>query len=500
MSESYPVVYIRGYAMTQSEVEDTFNRPYYGFNLGSTQIRQGRREKPVMRIFESPVVRLIKDEAYVDSFNRFVDAGNRPIAGSVSAQGARADWRRTLWVFRYYDQESELLGGDRKEIEDYAVALAEFLHGIRTACGSPEDFSVNLVAHSMGGLVARSYLQNGGLFQREELQNLAPVPVNKLFTYGTPHKGISFRKGLGWIEDIRDLVGIGGADSFGAQRIREFLDLDAAAPLHSYTPLPHAPPREKVMSLIGTNYRDYVVWAAKKGVGPGSDGLVAIENAYVQGAPRAFVHRSHSGPFGIVNSESGYQNLSRFLFGDYRYELKLAPVAARRQLPGLAKSDTLDYLLVETSVVIRGLAVEVQQRKEDTQSGIIVGMEAAADGSYRATDERDVHLYTGYLSAARKKKGARYLRAALDIRIEPHYRHDGWIRDSRFEGEAFFSARLHFGIRATRAGIRIQYRWGDSLQSRNTMPKEDGFCEIPLPAAANRYLATGGIRLRVSPW
>ena len=31
----FPVVYIRGYAMTEEEVEDTFNKPYYGFNLGS---------------------------------------------------------------------------------------------------------------------------------------------------------------------------------------------------------------------------------------------------------------------------------------------------------------------------------------------------------------------------------------------------------------------------------------------------------------------------------
>ena len=41
-----------------------------------------------------------------------------------------------------------------------------------------------------------------------------------------------------------------------------------------------------------------------------------IENAYVAGSPRAYVNRSHSGSFGIVNSEEGYQNLVRFLFGD----------------------------------------------------------------------------------------------------------------------------------------------------------------------------------------
>ena len=37
-------------------------------------------------------------------------------------------------------------------------------------------------------------------------------------------------------------------------------------------------------------------------------------------SPHAFVHRSHSGYFGIVNSEEGYQNLIRFLFGDVRVD------------------------------------------------------------------------------------------------------------------------------------------------------------------------------------
>jgi hypothetical protein len=35
----------------------------------------------------------------------------------------------------------------------------------------------------------------------------------------------------------------------------------------------------------------------------------------VLGASRAFVHRSHSGSYGEVNFEEGYQNLRSFLFG-----------------------------------------------------------------------------------------------------------------------------------------------------------------------------------------
>jgi hypothetical protein len=48
--------------------------------------------------------------------------------------------------------------------------------------------------------------------------------------------------------------------------------------------------------------------------------------AYVEGAHRAMVHRSHSGRYGIVNSEEGYQNLRRFLFGDLRIAVDLVGV------------------------------------------------------------------------------------------------------------------------------------------------------------------------------
>ena len=38
-------------------------------------------------------------------------------------------------------------------------------------------------------------------------------------------------------------------------------------------------------------------------------------------AAKAFAYRSHSGYFGIVNSEEAFQNLSRFLFGNVRVDI-----------------------------------------------------------------------------------------------------------------------------------------------------------------------------------
>ena len=36
----HPIIYVRGYAMTQGEIEDTVADRYMGFNLGSCKMRQ----------------------------------------------------------------------------------------------------------------------------------------------------------------------------------------------------------------------------------------------------------------------------------------------------------------------------------------------------------------------------------------------------------------------------------------------------------------------------
>jgi hypothetical protein len=36
----FPIIYVRGYAMTANEIADTVATPYMGFNLGSTKLRR----------------------------------------------------------------------------------------------------------------------------------------------------------------------------------------------------------------------------------------------------------------------------------------------------------------------------------------------------------------------------------------------------------------------------------------------------------------------------
>lgn len=69
MAEDYlPIIYVRGYAGTQSEVEETVDDPFYGFNKGSTHVRVGPNALAQFFAFESPLVRLMSDHGYCEVF------------------------------------------------------------------------------------------------------------------------------------------------------------------------------------------------------------------------------------------------------------------------------------------------------------------------------------------------------------------------------------------------------------------------------------------------
>jgi hypothetical protein len=85
----YPIIYVRGYAMTGGEVESTVADPYMGFNVGSTKLRQKFPRSVVRHIFESPLVRLMKDEGYQDTF---VDGAELPDDLALPS--------RAVWIYR----------------------------------------------------------------------------------------------------------------------------------------------------------------------------------------------------------------------------------------------------------------------------------------------------------------------------------------------------------------------------------------------------------------
>src|SRR5690606_4194727 len=107
----FPIIYVRGYAMTSGEIADTVATPYMGFNLGATKIRQRVDGSVHRHVFESPLIRLMKDHGYRDIY---ADGGE--IQGSLAA--------RSVVIYRYYDSGDPDLGEGRVwSIEEAAIGL-----------------------------------------------------------------------------------------------------------------------------------------------------------------------------------------------------------------------------------------------------------------------------------------------------------------------------------------------------------------------------------------
>jgi hypothetical protein len=340
----YPIIYVRGFAMTTSERNETAADPFCGFNLGSTSFRASSDKKAPVRkfIFESPIVRLAKDFGYTDVYENGLNIDDDGWTARLAAKAIddkdnpkAIDFGRSIVIYRYYDEGSTLFGdGTTKPIEAYANGLSDLILQLkRMICAAlgtgfnSDEFRCYLVAHSMGGLVVRALLQNDQLGTAE-----AKRCVDKVFTYATPHNGIQIA-GVA----VPDWLGAMDLSNFSHKRMGEYLSLEATK-----MPSPRMDflPEEKFRSdrffcLVGTNRNDYDagMGLSRTFAGSGSDGLVKIDNASVWGldakfavtkpAPTAYVYKSHSGRFGIVNSEEGYQNLSRFLFGDMKAEIWL---------------------------------------------------------------------------------------------------------------------------------------------------------------------------------
>lgn len=327
----HPIIYVRGYAMTSGEIDETTADPFCGFNLGSTVYRAvpEKDRQPRKYIFESPVVRLASDFGYCDVYEDGYDI----LDPEWSADKENKLSSRSIIVYRYYDEASRLLGlGKTPPIEVFSAKLGELILRVRElVCGNPDNgvtpdaFRCYLVAHSMGGLVCRGLLQNAKLDKKN-----ARRYVDKFFTYATPHNGIDMA-GI----NVPSWLSAADMNNFNRKEMARYLDLkEVYAKTDGVAWMPEdCFPSERIFCMVGTNRMDYEValGISRTFAGHGSDGLVRIDNATLtglkpSGAPgmpcaKAFAYRAHSGFFGIVNSEEAYQNLTRFLFGDVRVDI-----------------------------------------------------------------------------------------------------------------------------------------------------------------------------------
>jgi hypothetical protein len=401
-----PVIYVRGFA--GSGIDTVVDDPFYGFNEGSVHVRVDGAGEPRLFQFESPLLRLITDEGY----QLRVHGDQRAYLTSQDDGNVDAD---TIWVHRFYDISASTFGRSPQKfsLESAAADLFALVKLVRCKTGAPRIF---LVAHSMGGLIVRCMVQRvipndpdaGGRL------DAGTDFVERIFTYATPHGGIEFAVGGGLLERFRDLTDVQGADIFGPDRMYEYLtpDFDGVADRDNFRPniMPdNGFPVQRMFCLVGTNPEDYgtAFGLSSKLVGARSDGLVQIANAYVEGAHRAIVHRSHSGRYGIVNSEEGYQNLRRFLFGDLQVRVDLVGL----DVQGGNDDDTVWQL--ETSLAIRGLPVLVHEQSTAHYCPIQIERRRRED-----TSDTPTPLLTTFLSSAAVRPSENEsLRHALKLRL-----------------------------------------------------------------------------------
>lgn len=517
----YPIIYVRGYAMSEGERDETAADPFCGFNSGSTVYRAAidRATRPKRFIFESPVVRLASDYGYSDVYEQGADIMDPEWKPRGKEAGIDA---RSMIVYRYYDAGSTLFGdGKPSPIEDYAIGLSDLILKVRDlVCEredgalAKEDFRCYLVAHSMGGLVVRGFLQNPKLGSDE-----ARHAVDKVFTYATPHNGIDVA-GI----NVPRWFGANDMNNFNRERMADYLNLKAA--FKKYQRVDYVPasafPLDRIFCMIGTNRNDY---EAGKGlsrtfVGNGSDGLVKIANASVWGlddangvtgaAACAFAYRSHSGVYGIVNSEEAYQNLTRFLFGDVRVDLWLTIDDVR--LPAEIEDDDVDALYqFELQARARGKRWLLSRRiSEEDSPACRTHKQLMTQGSAGA---RNVYLSTVFLANSAKVSMAdRTLSYAMDVRVRvPDYeKKNAFWPNQHYEGSYLFRDSLIVTMTPAEAEggeWKVEYGWqsqsvGVASQRLPYTALQGGKLrlEVELPAPKSKPGIGGKVLLIASAW
>jgi hypothetical protein len=330
------------------------------------------------------------------------------------------------------------------------------------------------------------------------------------------------------VRNIPGWLTFGDVNNFNRERMADYLDLPKGGDV---SVVKNFPP-ERVFNLVGTNARDYTVgggissWA----VGEASDGLVRIENATTHGSgpdgkdvrsPRAFVHRSHSGHYGIVNSEEGYQNLTRFLFGELRVDgiLDIDDITLPAEVhKALDQNKTVraSYQF-ELAVSVRGCQWQMTRREARENSAMFRSygqLFPGADGSRRPPDRsQSPHLFSLFLDPGKSVKASKSVSFAFDLKVlVPDYEVAGVLFTKRHYEGGFIYRNLilveAFRKASALGGWRIKYGFqdmnpgkpGKDAVTRALGGNETGLAfDIPIEQKTRPGLR-GTLRIEARPW
>jgi len=264
---------------------------------------------------------------------------------------------RSLWVFRYYDlieRKFDIYGKALVRLIDFIRELAAMQDGVKP--------KVNIIAHSMGGLLVREAVQrtypNNGLKAEDY--------INKIVTLGTPHQGVSFQVIQHWLP-------IESAEDF--QHFNPEFQSDPTN-LASYKYFKDHFPLERLLTVVGTNYRSYSTVPAtilnQFFSVPGeygstynrSDGLVKQAFAQIPGAPRTFLNKCHGGFDSLLTCRESFEVATRFFFGNVRSRLRLIKANITRGKDWFGKSE----FFLGVSIKPRGVDFELFHQSTDAEN------------------------------------------------------------------------------------------------------------------------------------
>lgn len=394
--EPQPIILIRGFGGLG--VEDEKRIAYQGFNDG-TVYPQKRGEN---YIYEGLILRFMKSrwtyndatnvvgyygdvvtrdartipKGLLDQFDIRLFTGDKVVIDPGTAlslmDDTTLDIRNSLWVFRYYDLD------DRTDFQIYGRALVRLISFIEALAEKKHQAKprVNIIAHSMGGLIVREAVQ------RTYAKGEAAKHINKVVTLGTPHQGISFQLLKEWIR-----IGAGKElEQFNPEK-----QASDANPVGFKRFAARFPP-ERVLTVVGTNYRTYgpvvASWLNRAFSVGGefganynrSDGLVKQAYAQLPGAPRTFVHKCHGGPDSLVTSRESFEVATRFLFGNIHARLNLVKAEVKRGKDWFGKSE----FFFGVSIKPRGVDFDLFHQSAEAEN--CYGPFSKADLSDKAAD------------------------------------------------------------------------------------------------------------------
>jgi hypothetical protein len=296
-------------------------------------------------------------------------------------------------------------------------------------------------------------------------------------------------------------IGLFDANNFSRKRMAQYLALPENSQRVDSLDGKFDPAR--FFCLVGTDHRDY--GAVRHGIGPMSDGLVKIENATVQGAPRAFVYRSHSGHYGLVNSEEGYQNLVRFLFGDTyvagTLEVAAAPLPPRVAAARAAGLEVRASYLFEATVTPRGaFDFNLTERRAEDASAIFRSFDELLRPQNLGRDApRSPVLFSVFLDTAKIEAG-NTLVFSIKLTVRST---DYQILESgqRYPAEVLFDECVTVRATIKPDGWRLRYvmsdQWSETLGRDIPLDPATGLALVPLE---NRKGFKGALRLEFSRW